>query len=98
MLASFNGKVTKVGCGNAGFDVEFMAQFFKRALDMKNVRLPREFVEILEPDNVDDFVNINNSDLIVNRYEKIFIYSPGNAADGSMSAGALPHGLPGRSA
>ena len=39
--------VTKVGCGNAGFDEEFMAQFFKDALEMKNVRLPREFVEIL---------------------------------------------------
>ena len=38
--------VTKVGCGNAGFDVEFMAQFFKETLEMKNVRLPREFVEI----------------------------------------------------
>ena len=39
--------VTKVGCGNAGFDEEFMAPFFKEALNMKNVRLPREFVDIL---------------------------------------------------
>jgi hypothetical protein len=49
--------VTKVGCGNAGFDVEFMAQFFKDALDMKNVRLPREFVEILEQKNADEKEN-----------------------------------------
>lgn len=46
--------VTRVGCGNAGFDEEFMAQFFKDALDMKNVRLPREFVEILTKEEPDD--------------------------------------------
>lgn len=39
--------VTRVGCGNAGFDEEFMAPFFKECLDMENVRLPKEFVEIL---------------------------------------------------
>ena len=39
--------VTKVGCGNAGFDEEFIAPFFKEALNLKNVRLPREFVDIL---------------------------------------------------
>ena len=46
--------VTKVGCGNAGFDEEFMAQFFKDALEMKNVRLPREFVEILTKEEPED--------------------------------------------
>ena len=46
--------VTKVGCGNAGFDEEFMAPFFKEALDMKNVRLPREFVESLTKGKTED--------------------------------------------
>lgn len=46
--------VTKVGCGNAGFDEEFMAQFFKEALDMKNARLPREFVESLTKEKPED--------------------------------------------
>lgn len=39
--------VTKIGCGAAGFDEEFMALFFKEALDMENVSLPKSFVEIL---------------------------------------------------
>lgn len=46
--------VTKVGCGNAGFDEDFMAQFFKEALDIKNVRLPREFVESLTKEKPED--------------------------------------------
>lgn len=46
--------VTKVGCGNAGFDENFMAQFFKEALDMNNVRLPREFVHILTKEKTED--------------------------------------------
>ena len=43
--------VTKIGCGTAGFSEDFMAQFFKEAIGMKNVRLPREFVEILTEEN-----------------------------------------------
>ena len=40
--------VIKVGCGNAGFDEEFMAPFFKEALKMENVSLPKSFVDILK--------------------------------------------------
>ena len=40
--------VPRVGCGAAGFDDEFMAPFFKEALNMKNVSLPKRFVEVLE--------------------------------------------------
>ena len=47
--------VTRVGCGSAGFDEEFMAQFFKDALELENVRLPKEFVEILTEE--DDMEN-----------------------------------------
>ena len=51
--------VTKIGCGTAGFYEDYMAQFFKEALEMKNVRLPKEFVEILtvEDDTEDDEFN-----------------------------------------
>lgn len=41
--------VTRVGCGNAGFDKEFMAPFFKDAVNMENVSLPKEFFDILTP-------------------------------------------------
>ncbi|MBR0181398.1 MAG: hypothetical protein IJQ04_07010 [Prevotella sp.] len=40
--------VIKVGCGNAGFDDEFVAPFFKEAMKMDNVSLPKSFVEILK--------------------------------------------------
>ncbi len=39
--------VPRIGCGAAGFDEEFMAPFFKDALDMENVSLPKSFVDIL---------------------------------------------------
>lgn len=40
--------VTRIGCGAAGFEEEFMAPFFKEALEMGNVSLPKSFVEILQ--------------------------------------------------
>lgn len=40
--------VIRVGCGNAGFDEEFVAPFFKEAMKMENVSLPKSFVEILK--------------------------------------------------
>ena len=40
--------VIRVGCGNAGFDEEFVAPFFKEAMTMDNVSLPKSFVEILK--------------------------------------------------
>lgn len=57
--------VTKVGCGNAGFDEEFIAQFFKEALDMKNVRLPRDFVRILAGEDKEDDVTQRIYNLII---------------------------------
>ena len=39
--------VTRVGCGIAGYHDEEMAQFFIDALEMKNVSLPKSFVEAL---------------------------------------------------
>ena len=40
--------VTRVGCGIAGYHDEEMAQFFIDALEMKNVSLPKSFVEALK--------------------------------------------------
>lgn len=40
--------VPRIGCGAAGFDEEFMAPFFKEAMMMENVSLPRTFVDILK--------------------------------------------------
>lgn len=40
--------VVRIGCGNAGFDEEYVAPFFKEALTMKNISLPKSFVEILK--------------------------------------------------
>ena len=39
--------VTKIGCGIAGFSEEEIAPLFKNALEIANIRLPRDFVEIL---------------------------------------------------
>lgn len=39
--------VTRVGCGIAGYHDEEMAQYFKAALDLKNVSLPKSFVDAL---------------------------------------------------
>lgn len=39
--------VTRVGCGIAGYHDKEMAQFFKEALELKNVCLPKSFVEAL---------------------------------------------------
>lgn len=44
--------VTRVGCGIAGYRDEEMAQFFAEALEMKNVSLPKSFVEALEGGSV----------------------------------------------
>ena len=40
-------RVTRIGCGIAGFTPEQIAPLFDRALDMYNVVLPRDFYDIL---------------------------------------------------
>lgn len=39
--------VTKIGCGIAGFSMEEIAPLFSNAIGIKNIRLPKEFVEII---------------------------------------------------
>lgn len=45
--------VTRVGCGIAGYHDDEMAQFFKDALELKNVSLPKSFVDALKGGEVD---------------------------------------------
>ena len=40
--------VTRIGCGIAGFKDEQIAPLFKEALKIKNIRLPKAFLDILE--------------------------------------------------
>lgn len=39
--------VTKIGCGIAGFEIKDIAPLFKKALVISNIRLPKEFVDII---------------------------------------------------
>lgn len=39
--------VTRIGCGTAGYHDDEMAQFFKEALKLRNISLPRSFVDAL---------------------------------------------------
>ena len=59
--------VTRVGCGIAGYHDGEMAQFFKDALELKNVSLPKSFVDALGGGEVnydlDRFVKAQDSGL-----------------------------------
>ena len=50
--AKLNGNqvflVTKIGCGIAGFTVEEIAPLFAEATKLSNIKLPREFWEVIE--------------------------------------------------
>ncbi len=39
--------VTEIGCGHAGHEAKDIAPFFKSAMDIDNIHLPREFWQIL---------------------------------------------------
>ena len=44
--------VPRIGCGAAGFDDEYIAPFFKEAVEMENVILPLSFVNILKREDI----------------------------------------------
>ena len=56
--------VTRVGCGIAGYHDEEMAQFFREALELNNVCLPKSFVDALSNGrieyNLERFVKAQN--------------------------------------
>lgn len=47
--------VTRVGCGIAGFTDQEMAEYFREALTLSNVSLPRSFVNALQNEGLRDF-------------------------------------------
>lgn len=49
--------VTRVGCGIAGYQDKEMALFFKESLELKNVSLPKSFVEALGLGKIDYDLN-----------------------------------------
>lgn len=57
--------VTRIGCGIGGYTDEEMAQFFRSALDVKNIYLPKSFVEALKGGEIcydlERFVKAQNS-------------------------------------
>ncbi len=59
--------VTRIGCGLGGYRDDEMAQFFKNALDVKNICLPKSFVDALRGGEVsfdlDRFVNAQDSEM-----------------------------------
>lgn len=55
--------VTRIGCGIGGFRDKDMAQYFKEAINLDNVSLPRSFVDALEGKaffNLERFVEAQN--------------------------------------
>ena len=44
--------MTRIGCGAAGFNDEFIAPFFKETLSMGNVVLPRSFVTMIKQEDI----------------------------------------------
>ena len=59
--------VTRIGCGIGGYRDEEMAQFFKEALEVKNICLPKSFVDALNGGEVmydlERFVKAQDSEL-----------------------------------
>lgn len=59
--------VTRIGCGIGGYRDDEMAQFFKNALEVKNICLPKSFVDSLKGGEViydlDRFVKAQDSEL-----------------------------------
>ena len=74
-----NFLVLKVGCGAAGFDEEFMAPFFKEALEMDNVSLPKSFVEIIQKcEPAKKSTNSNNDDSVQRVFNLIILDESGS--------------------
>ena len=59
--------VTRIGCGIGGYRDDEMAQFFKDALNVKNICLPKSFVDAMKGGemtfDLDRFVNAQDSEM-----------------------------------
>ena len=64
--SSFFFFVTRIGCGLGGYSDDEMAQFFKNALEIKNICLPKSFVDALQGGEInydlDRFVKAQDSE------------------------------------
>lgn len=56
--------VTKIGCGIAGFQLNEIAPLFKDALAVTNIRLPKEFVDLIDK----DYDEIPRADLLIHSH------------------------------
>ncbi len=57
--------VTKIGCGSAGFRSEEIAPLFRNALGVENIRLPKDFADIIGRDCAG---NAEREDLLVHTH------------------------------
>ena len=59
--------VTRIGCGIGGYRDEEMAQFFKQALEVNNICLPKSFVDALKGGEInydlDRFIEAQDSEM-----------------------------------
>ena len=59
--------VTRIGCGLGGYRDDEMANFFKAALDVKNICLPKSFVDALKGGEInydlDRFIKAQDSEM-----------------------------------
>lgn len=80
--------VTKIGCGIAGFKVDDIAPLFAKAIGISNIRLPKDFVDIISQvekiDNIreDLFVHAHGvtrtfADLVISRNNDEGFRNPG---------------------
>ena len=72
--------VTRVGCGTAGYNDEEMAHYFKGALELRNVSLPKSFVDALKgvnmDYNLDRFLEAQDSEISGKEEAKAYLNHP----------------------
>ena len=81
--------VTKIGCGIAGFKLKDIAPLFKDALGVRNIRLPKEFTDIIgkydeEMQRKDLLIHSHGvtrtfADLVIARNKEVKFLSPDEA-------------------
>lgn len=57
--------VTKIGCGIAGFNVANIAPLFAKAIGIPNIRLPKDFVDIISQNSQNNKIDNIRGDLFV---------------------------------
>lgn len=82
--------VTKIGCGIAGFEISEIAPLFKDAFGVKNIRLPEEFVDIIEKEDLIYKDQLTHAHGVTRTFADIVIAineeNPLKSADDALSA------------